>query len=337
MNIYNKFLEDLEHKNRIKNILNDDINDKLLSKNVRKPSLNSLISTRPQLKENIHKIKMKYGISKEVLDQQNLHHQILQLKYKYIKNNTNKYKIFTVNNVNIISNNNTISKKDSYQNYKKKTHSVDYKKVKNYSIPNNINKIMNFEKEKMNFSISSEQLINNNSNMNLNLSNNTYNADKNGKNINYQKYLKNQRNEYNKIEQKIKEILEDEYLSPEKIQKFNNIYPISKRRDMLTDIKKEIKKINNKNDNTQNNFNNSFFSQFSSESYTTVGFNYIKPKIKRPSLYEDTFNKNNDSKNNNFSYNEISKNNELEKPVLIRHLNKPNLKLLHFQNFFENK
>ena len=90
----------------------------------------------------------------------------------------------------------------------------------------------------MNFSISSEQLINNNSNMNLNLSNNTYNADKNGKNINYQKYLKNQRNEYNKIEQKIKEILEDEYLSPEKIQKFNNIYPISKRIYMLTDIKK---------------------------------------------------------------------------------------------------
>ena len=30
MEVYNRFIEALEHKNRIKNILNDDISDKLL-------------------------------------------------------------------------------------------------------------------------------------------------------------------------------------------------------------------------------------------------------------------------------------------------------------------
>ena len=333
MNIYNKFLEDLDHKNRINNILNDDINDKLLSKKVRQSSLNSLLSTRPQLKENINKIKMKYGISEEGLDLQIMGHQIAQLKNKYIKNKTNKYKINTVNNVNIISNdNNKVYKKESYKNYKKRTHSLDLQKGKNISFPNNINNLVNLEKEKMNFSLSSEHLMNNNSNMNSNLSNNIYDIDRKGKNVNYQKYLKNKRNEYNKIDQKIKEILEDQYLSPEKIQKFNNIYPISKRINMLTDIKKEIKIINKNNDKNPNNANNSFLSQLSSGSYTTVGFNYIQPKIKRPSLYEDVFSKNSDSKNN-FPYIELSKNNELDKPVLIRHLNKPNLNILGFQNF----
>ena len=137
----------------------------------------------------------------------------------------------------------------------------------------------------------------------------------------------------NKIDQKIKEILEDEYLSPEKINKFNNIYPISKRINMLTDIKKEIKIINKNNDNNTNNINNnSFFSQKSYGSYTTVGFNYIQPKIKRPSIYDEFFNKNSDSKNN-YSNNEISKNNEIAKPVLIKNLSKSNLKLVHFKNF----
>ena len=334
MNIYNKFIENLDYKNRIKNILNDDISDKLLSNKVRKTSLNSLLSTRPQLKENIDKIKIKYGYGEDGLDQQHLHHQISELKNKYIKSNTNKYKINKINNVNIISyNNNQYKNKESYKTHKYRTYSMDIEKMKNVSLPHNIKKVTTFEKEGMNFSLSSDQLIsNNNSNKNLNLSNNTFNVDKKVKNINYQKFLKNKISEYDKIEKKIKEILEDEYLSPEKINKFNNIFPISKRINMLTDIKKEINNINKNNDNNPNLNNNSFFSQLSYGSYTTVGFNYIKPKIKRPSLYEDFFIKNTDSKNN-YSNNEISKNNELEKPVLIKDLNKPNINLLHFKTF----
>ena len=336
MNIYNKFLEDLEHKNRVNSILYNDINDQLLSKKTRNSSLNNLLSTRPQIKENINKIKMKYGIDEEGLNQQNLHHQIFLLKNKYIKHNSNKYKIDSVNNVNIISNNkNKIHKKELYKNLKKKTHSVDldFEKMKNNSFRDcNFNNMAASEKEKMDFSLSSNELMNNNSKMNLNLNNENYDIDKKGKNNNYQNYLKNKRNEYNKIDQKIREILEDEYLSPEKIKKFTNIFPISKRINILSDIKKEIKSINNNTDNYLNDFNNSYLSQLSCGTYTTVGFNIIKPKIKRQSLYDNIFNKNNNLISK-FSYYEISKNNELEKPVLIKHLNKP--KNNTFSNFFK--
>jgi len=325
MKEYNQFLEKLEHKNRLKNILNDDINDKLLSNKARNASLNSLLSRHPDIKDNINKIRIKYGYSGDILDHQNIHHQISQLKNKYIKNNSNIYKI---NNVNIISYTNNNQNKDNYIS-NNRNHSYDLEKnKKNLSLPPKANNIRNFEKEKTNFSLSSEQLINNQiSNSNMNLSDN---IDKKVKNMNYQKFIKNTRNEYNKIEQKIKEILEDEYLSPEKINKFNNIYPISKRINILTDIKKEINIMNknNENNNVNNLNNNSFFSQLSYGSFTTIGFNNIKPKVKRPSIYEEVFNV-----SKLFSNNEISKNNELERPVLIKNLSKPNVNLLHFPSF----
>ena len=334
MNIYNKFLEGLEHKNRIKSILNEDINDKLLSNKVRQKSLNSLLSTRPQLKENIDKIKSKYGLSDEILKQQNLHHQISTLKNKYIKNNANKYKINTVNLFSYTNKNNLNKNKEIIIPYKRKIHSVD----KNISLPLPYqNNIVNFGKEEMNVNLSNEKLMNNNSNMNFNqnLSDTDILEKKRENNMNYHKFLKKERNEYDKIEQKIKEILEDKYLSPEKINKFNNINPVSKRIKMLTDIKKEINIINkNYKENYSSNANNSFLSQFSYGSYTTVGFNYIKPKIKRKSLYEENFTKNNNDSQYFNSYNELSKNNEIEKPILIKNLSKPKLNLRHFPSFY---
>ena len=136
MNVYNQFLEKIKHKNRINSILNEDINDKLLSKKERKTSLNLLLSTRPELKENINKIKLKYGYSQDIREQQNIHHQISQLKNKYIKNGAEKYKI---NNVNIISYINKDKKKfyhnnESFQNYntnKNKAQSLDLGRIRN--------------------------------------------------------------------------------------------------------------------------------------------------------------------------------------------------------------
>ena len=206
MNIYNKFLEDLEHKNKINNILSDDMNDKLLSTKMRNSSLNALLSTRSHIKENINKIRTKYGICEDIFNQQNLHEQISQLKNKYIKNISNRYKINTVHNVNIISDSkNKIHKKESNKVFKKKTHSADLEKIKVGLYQNGIfiDKT-NFVKEKMNFSLSSKELINNindNSNKNLNSINEAYNKDNEGKNNNYQKHLRNKRKEYNKIEE----------------------------------------------------------------------------------------------------------------------------------------
>ncbi len=341
MEVYNRFIEGLEHKNRIKNILNEDISDKLLSSKVKKPSLNLLLSTRPELKENINKIKMKYGYSDHLLEQEDLHNQISKLKNKYIKNNTKKYKINNVNNIEYINDSPNKNINKNYINKEfQKTHrikSLDFGKIRNKHLPyepkdnNNYN---SYEKEKMSFCLSSQN-INNTDNVN-NFSNFSDDIDigKKDKEMNYYKYLKNKRNDFNKIDLKIKEILKDEELSPDKVKKFSNIYPISKRINILTDVKKEINIINkNLNENNKNN-NNSDLSQLSSGSYTTIGFNYIKPRVNKKSIYEDFSYKNN-IKNINLKINKKSKTINVEKPVIIKPLEQPKISIMHFSSFCE--
>ena len=332
MNVYNQFLEKIKHKNRIKSILYEDINDKLLSKNERKTSLNLLLSTRPELKQNINKIKLKYGYSQDIRDQQNLHHQISQLKNKYIKDSSDKYKI---KNVNIISYVNNEKKKnyknnESFENYKHtkgKAQSVDLGRIRNTasSFYNNNN---NYVKEKMSLGLSSDQLMNNVNNNSI-MNDNTNIKDK--KESDYENYIKNTRNDFYIIDKKVKEILRNEKLSPEKNIKFNNIYPISQRINMLNNVKKEIKVVNK---NLESTFNNSSLSQISG-SFTTIGFKYINPKFKRRSIYNDIFGNKNDEYGS-FDFNEVSKETELDKPILIRGLSKPKLNVKRFSKFCEN-
>jgi len=333
MNVYNQFLEKIKHKNRIKSILYDDINDKLLSKNERKTSLNLLLSTRPDLKQNINKIKLKYGYSQDIRDQQNLHHQISQLKNKYIKNSSDKYKI---KNVNIISYVNNEKKKnynnnnESFENYKHtqgKAQSVDLGRIRN-TASSFYNNNYNYEKEKMSLGLSSDQLMNNINNNSI-MNDNTNIKDK--KESDYENYVKNTRNDFYIIDKKVKEILRNEKLSPEKNIKFNNIYPISQRINMLNNVKKEIKVVNK---NLESTFNNSSLSQISG-SFTTIGFKYINPKFKRRSIYNDIFGNKNDEYGS-FDFNEVSKETELDKPILIRGLSKPKLNVKRFSKFCEN-
>ena len=100
---------------------------------------------------------------------------------------------------------------------------------------------------------------------------------------------------------------------------------------MLNNVKNEIKIINR---NYDNNINNSSVSQFSN-SFTTLGFKYINPKFKRSSIYSDIFT-NKIDEYGSFVFNEISKENELDKPVLIRGLSKPKLNIKRFSKFCEN-
>ena len=334
MNVYNKFLEKIKHKNRINSVLYEDINDKLLSKKERKTSLNLLLSTRPELKQNINKIKLKYGYSQDILEQQNIHHQISQLKDKYIKNNADKYKI---NNVNIISYINKDKKKlyhnnESFQNYnnntKNKAKSLDLGRIRNNSSSYYNNNFINYKKEKMNLVLSSEQLMNNiNNNSILNDNPNI----KEKKESDYENYVRNTRNDFYNVDKKVNEILQNEKLSPEKKIKFNNIRPISHRINILNNVKKEIKVVNRNFDNT---FNNSSISQFSG-SFTTIGFKYINPKFKRTSIYNDIFGNKNEE-NGSFDFNEVSKESELDKPILIRGLSKPKLNVMPFSKFYNN-
>jgi len=99
---------------------------------------------------------------------------------------------------------------------------------------------------------------------------------------------------------------------------------------MLNNIKKEIKLVNK---NIENSLNNSSISQVSG-SNTTIGFKYITPKFKRVSIYNDIFgNNNNNNDTKNLGYNENSKENDLEKPVLIKWKSKPRLNVMHFSSF----
>ena len=330
MNVYNQFLEKINHKNRINSILYDDINDKLLSNQERKTSLNLLLSTRPEIKENINKIKFKYGIIQNVMDQQKVQFKISQLKKKYLEKSADKYKI---NNVNMISYINNNKKKNNYNNEsfqnnnnnKIKGHSIDLERIKNSnsSFYNNNN---NNEKEKISLGLSSEQLMN----INNSLINENQNI-KQRKENDYENYIKSTRNDFYLIDKKVNEILKNERISSEKRTKFNNIYPISQRINMLNNVKNEIKIINR---NYDNNINNSSVSQFSN-SFTTLGFKYINPKFKRSSIYSDIFT-NKIDEYGSFVFNEISKENELDKPVLIRGLSKPKLNIKRFSKFCEN-
>mgnify|MGYP006873124004 CR=1 FL=1 len=332
MEVYNRFIEGLEHKNRIKNILNEDTSDKLLSSKVKKPSLNILLSTRPELKENINKIKMKYGYSDHLLEQEDLHNQISKLKNKYIKNHTKKYKINNVNNIEYINDSQNKNNNKNYPNKEfHKTHrvkSLDFGKLKNKYLPNESNDNNNNSSERG----MSSQNINNTDNGN-NISNISDEIDFDKKNRNHHRYLKNKKIDYNKIDLKIKEILKDEELSPDKVKKFSNIYPISKRINILTDVKKEINFIN-KNLNENNKYNNNDLSQLSSGSYTSIGFNYIKPRVNKKSIYED-FSYKNITKNINLHINKKSKTINIEKPVIIKPQDQPKISIMHFSSFCE--
>ena len=302
MNVYDQFLERIQHKNRINSILYEDINDKFLSKQERRTPLNLLLSSRPGLKEDINKIKLKYGYSQNARDQQKIHYQISKLKNKYIKNSANKYKINNVNIISYINNDKkkNINRSESYQNN---------------------------EKEKMSLLLSTERLMNNINNNNYTI--NDIQNIKEKKESEYENYVKNTRNEFYLVDKKVNEILQNEKLSPEKNKKFNNIYPISQRINMLNNVKNEIRVVNK---NFENTINNSSLSQASS-SYTTIGFKYINPKFKRTSVYRDIFENKNNNDYGSFYSNENSKENEIEKPILIRGLSKPKLKVMKFSNF----
>ena len=323
MNIYNEFIQKLEHKNRIHNLLNDDISDKLISNHVRAKSLNSLLSTRPELRENINKIKNKYGYSDNLQEHNAIHQKISELKNKYIRSTSNKYKI---NQVNLFSYTNKEPKRPKI---------LDFDKIKNISIPNN----NIYEQQKISFCLSSDRIIKNitNNEKNNTKDNNIDNSnDKNKMNKkNYNKYFKDIKNEYNLIEHKVNKILEDEELGTEKARNMNSKYPINKRINILNEVKKEINFVNkNLNNNSINNANsNSIFSEISYRSYTSLGFNYIKPKVNKVSLYGENKIRCDDSKND-YSTDEFEQYNKVRiaKPKIIKK-GKPNIHVLHFSSF----
>lgn len=306
------FIEKLDHINKIKNFLDDGVTNKLSSIDSQGP-VYSLLSSKPRLKESIEKIKLKYGFSNSV-NKIETSLKIKRLKQKYFNNNINRYSINPIDKISYIANSNEI--KNNFQ----KTYSSNWdhnlkltkeneiylsfpKTIKNYS------KIDKQYKIKRGFS-EDKILINNCDNENFLVKNNRNNSP-------YNQYIKNAKEEFNIIDKKINEILENE----------KSEYPISKRINILNGIRKDINQINkNSFDNDNNN------SQMSYNSYFTLGFKYIKPKVKGESIFGEVFNSNN-NRENNIYFNDYE--DEVSKPVLLKTMPKPKFKIINFKTFCE--
>ena len=309
---YENFIEKLDHINKIKSFLDDEITNKLSSIDSQSPIYN-LLSTRPELKENIEKIKLKYGYS-SAANKIETSLKIQQLKRKYKNNNINKYSINPIDKISYIADTNEI------KNNFKKTYNSNWNHNLKLTKENEINlpfpEIMkNYTKTEQQYRInrgfSSDKLLFNN------YDNQNYENYFPRKNSSYNQYIKNEKEEFNAIDKKVNEILENEKCE----------CPISKRINILTEIKKEINQINKNSVENDNNI-----SQLSYNSYYTLGFKYIKPKIKGESIFGEVFNSNNNKENNNYfsDYED-----EVSKPVLIKTMPKPKFKVLNFQNFCE--
>ena len=200
------------------------------------------------------------------------------MKSKYFKsnNNINYNSNFNINNIDQFSinqNNNIHKKKASMTNNKVKkknlfrNSSLQFVKENNIFFNNFYNTLRN--KKNSNLCENRNNVINNKNfnNNKINEENKTINITK-PKLSNKFKYLKNNREDFNTIDKKLKDLFKSDGFNRNKRKDFNTIYPISKKLNMLNQIKKDIKNINKKSyyDNVLNlKVSGSFFSSQSTD------------------------------------------------------------------------
>ena len=258
------------------------------------------------------KLKKKYGYlnytnSRKTFD------IINKIKQKYINNNfvidnTNKKFEILKNSINNNSNNNN-----------KMFNTLQYDKQNNINFDNN-----NFSKtNKIKLSFEKLNLNNNNNN----------------------KFIFNEEDN-NNINSDERELLNTENISKNKLKKFNNIFPISKRICLLCSLKQNIDNITkddsriikkNKNRNKKNKYYNNKYnkyfidlsSQNSSSSRINLGFNKINPNVSKSSIFDQVFSSRNKSNNEN----EIS---SIQSPILLNKNIKPKINVPNYNNFMYN-
>ena len=310
----NSFLNTLDNKNRVKNILFQNTRYNPIPSSTSIPfKINpSLLSSTNDAKLNIDYIKQKYGYynltsAKSAID------KINQIKLKYIKDYSN-------NNLKVDSQSITIENKGRNNplslmfnnNWDKnlqfeKQDSLFYKT----SSPNKLNFDNNkyFDTEKIrHYSNVNDEFINEE---NKNNESNFYSNKDDNININKKANTINLDFEESWNEQKLNE--------------FKNIFPISTRIKMLKQIKKNIDKYT-KEDNQSALRNSSLNS--STNSYTYLDFSKIKPHINKQSIYDEVF-----TTRENSSY---RNNNAITTPSLIKSHSKPKRNFLSYDAFMTN-
>ena len=282
---------------------------------------------RNKIIHNIDKIKSKYGFFTNSLNQKLTFHKIQMLKNKYLSNNINSNNNFNISNDEKFSiNNNKINKnlfRSSSLQFVKENNIIFnnfYKTLKNKK-STNIYEIINKHKDILSQQrkMKEKLLISKNEKV-INSNNDTNKSQKFGQKF---KYLKNTREEYIIIDKKLKNLLKNDAFNKTKKREFNAIFPISKKINMLNELKKDIKNLSKKSfEDTSLTPKDTgpFFSAKKSD-------NFNNKSERKLNLFYEVFNEKNEY---------IDNENDIIKPILIKSLPKPKLDVPNYLNFYSN-
>ena len=320
----------------------------LQSKEIKK-NLGSATTTQNRMSLNIDKLKTKYGFLSNNLSQKLAYNKIQMLKNKYFKNNNSyNYNYNYNNNINYSSNSNfNINSIDQFSiNLNDNLNNLNRSPVRNLDKKKNI-----FRNSSLKFVKENNIIFNNFYNTLINKKNNTLYKHRNNNSIliekknNYKtiqevnktniinniaklkmnnkfKYLKNNREDFIILDKKLKELFKNDAFNKNKKKSFNTIFPISKKINMLSEVKKDIKNLNKKS------FEDNLLSSKVSGSFlSNQSSNYLGIHSERKTnLFYELFDK---KENDNLINNE----NVIIRPNLIKSLPKPKLEVPNYVNF----
>ena len=360
MNILNKFENNKNKKEnkRYKKLIAktkfekiDFLNPNILSKKKENHNIDNikmkygfLLSLSPQFTQNkIQSLKNKYlnnnfhfNKTNNYINNNNYNfkksplipHIVDNITYEHINRNINSNNNSNCNNNTFANNNNNkknseicTKKRISKNNFFRST-SLQFVKENNIIFNNVYNRVKNKKRNEVN----NDDIINQRNKNIINkkeckTTNTNYNSPKFGQSF---KYLRNTREDFISVDKKLNDILKSEAFNKSRKKQYI-IFPISKKINMLSEVKKDIKKLNKKSfgsilnskiSNTGNSLYSSHYSDF--------------PKNKSENNLNVFYELFNDEKENS---NLINYENEINKPILIKSLPRPKLNVPKYLKF----
>lgn len=276
-------------------------------------SQNSLFSSLSNPKEKIRHLKYKYNIlNNNIKNPQLIHRKVQLLKNKYMKNNAKEEKKLQINSVIQYSiNNNNMNNKTKFilgnNNQKNMFRSASLKLIKENNFKFN-NLYSSFKYPKKSFFSENNNKENDNMQSKNELNNiTTFHKTNNNKNGYHFKYLKNVKDDFINVHNKLKELWQNDAFNKKKKKKFNIIFPISKKIFLLSEMKKDIQNAN------KHSFSNSIISRNSESS--------------KKNIFGELFYESSKETINSFE-------SGIRRPNLIRSFSKPKLNVPKFSNLF---
>ena len=284
----------------------------------RNRSQQSLFSSLITPKEKINNLKLKYNLLKtNNISTQLVHRKVEMLKNKYMKNNqkvTNNLKINNVIRYSISNNKDNKIKLNPRNNAKKslfRSSSLQLVKENNFKFNNLYN---TFRNEKKIFFSEINNKVNDDLQFKSELNNKSCKTNiKNGYNF---KYLRNVKEDFINVHNKLKELLKNDAFNKKKKMPSNAIFPISKKIYLLSEMKKDIKNVNKYS--------------LSNMSLSPNSTNSANSETLHKNFFVELFNESDKDTLTNYEGGII-------KPHLIRTNSKPKLNVPKFSNLFNMK